>query len=167
MKEAADQVEDCRLSRSIRPDDEQNLAFIHLQRDTLHRAQPTKLPGDVSEFEDRKHIFAYGMNNQFAANRLDHYLMILCTVNSGQLESWICFCRVKSNNVLIEESISSQETGNGQLIREVACDFEIICAHVQPDLVSKQIHGGITDHSRGGCADAAFQVSYSNRFCYV
>src|SRR5260370_40399472 len=56
MKESTDQIEDCGLTRAIRPDDEHDLTLVHSERDFPHCAQATKALRDLAEFEDRRHV---------------------------------------------------------------------------------------------------------------
>src|SRR5260370_23312776 len=56
MKESTDQIEDCGLTRAIRPDDEHDLTLVHGERDFPHCAQATKALRDLAEFEDRRHV---------------------------------------------------------------------------------------------------------------
>ena len=51
-QEGGDQLEEGGFSRPVRPDDGEDLAFLHMEGDAIHGGEPTEAFGDVINFEN-------------------------------------------------------------------------------------------------------------------
>ncbi len=61
----ADGVEECRLAGSVRPDQSDDLALRHAERDLLDSLQPAEVDGETLDFEKRR---AAGPGSHFVPN---------------------------------------------------------------------------------------------------
>src|SRR5581483_5832609 len=52
MEKSADEIEDRSLTCAVRPDDEEDLALVHRERNILYSAETAKAPGNIAELKN-------------------------------------------------------------------------------------------------------------------